>query len=88
MEGDDIEQPVHRHDSPTPIFSMNGDMPHVPITTLAGIASLTDCKYYTATRIFTDMVDSWKASERCWWGQAIFDVPRRLTFIPAASFLY
>lgn len=26
------------------IFSMNGDMPHVPITTLAGIASLTDCK--------------------------------------------
>lgn len=23
---------------------MNGDMPHVPITTLAGIASLTDCK--------------------------------------------
>lgn len=24
------------------IFSMNGDMPHVPITTLAGIASLTD----------------------------------------------
>ncbi|CAB1318327.1 unnamed protein product, partial [Coregonus sp. 'balchen'] len=43
-ESDDIEQPVHRHDSPTPIFSMNGDMPHVPITTLAGIASLTDCK--------------------------------------------
>lgn len=27
------------------IFSMNGDMPHVPITTLAGIASLTDCKW-------------------------------------------
>lgn len=26
------------------IFSMNGDMPHVPITTLAGIASLTDRK--------------------------------------------
>lgn len=26
------------------IFSMNGDIPHVPITTLAGIASLTDCK--------------------------------------------
>lgn len=27
-------------------FSMNGDMPHVPITTLAGIASLTDCEWH------------------------------------------
>lgn len=29
-------------------FSMNGDMPHVPITTLAGIASLTDCEWNSA----------------------------------------
>lgn len=29
------------------IFSMNGDIPHVPITTLAGIAGLTDCKCTT-----------------------------------------
>lgn len=34
--------------SPTLTFSMNGDMPHVPITTLAGIASLTDCECHTA----------------------------------------
>lgn len=33
--------------SPTLTFSMNGDMPHVPITTLAGIASLTDCECHT-----------------------------------------
>lgn len=33
--------------SPTLTFSMNGDMPHVPITTLAGIASLTDCEWHT-----------------------------------------
>lgn len=32
--------------SPTLTFSMNGDMPHVPITTLAGIASLTDCEWF------------------------------------------
>lgn len=33
--------------SPTLTFSMNGDMPHVPITTLAGIASLTDCEWHS-----------------------------------------
>lgn len=33
---------------PTLTFSMNGDMPHVPITTLAGIASLTDCEWNSA----------------------------------------
>ncbi len=32
--------------SSLPFFSMNGDMPHVPITTLAGIASLTDRKLH------------------------------------------
>ncbi|TRZ00280.1 hypothetical protein DNTS_011605 [Danionella cerebrum] len=40
-ESSDTEQPVHAREL-LPFFSMNGDMPHVPITTLAGIASLTD----------------------------------------------
>lgn len=26
-------------------IAMNGEIPSVPITTLAGISSLTDCKY-------------------------------------------
>lgn len=42
--------------SPTLTFSMNGDMPHVPITTLAGIASLTDCECHIVmlqTQVFT-----------------------------------
>lgn len=53
---------------------MNGDMPHVPITTLAGIASLTDCEWnrvdflhrQTQTFCFTEFeravaeVDSWR----------------------------
>lgn len=60
--------------SPTLTFSMNGDMPHVPITTLAGIASLTDCEWNrvdfllrrTQTFCFTEFergvaeVDSWR----------------------------
>lgn len=39
--------------SPTLTFSMNGDMPHVPITTLAGIASLTDCEWFPTLFGFT-----------------------------------
>lgn len=35
-----------------PAVSMNGDMPHVPITTLAGIAGLTDCKYTWHTLVY------------------------------------
>lgn len=27
-------------------MAMNGEIPSVPVTTLAGISSLTDCKYY------------------------------------------
>lgn len=30
---------------------MNGEIPSVPITTLAGVCSLTDCKYFIQTHI-------------------------------------
>ncbi len=44
-----------------PAVSMNGDMPHVPITSLAGIAGLTDCKYPNHT------TRNSRFQQRCLW---------------------
>lgn len=44
-KGGSVSSDLCIHASSLPFFSMNGDMPHVPITTLAGIASLTDREF-------------------------------------------
>ena len=37
---------------------MNGEIPSVPITTLAGISSLTDCKYITLSLLVLIVVET------------------------------
>ena len=36
--------------------TMNGEIPSVPITTLAGVSSLTDCKYMQLYNAMYDVV--------------------------------
>ena len=45
--------------------AMNGEVPSVPITTLAGLASLTHCKYSLKLSCYTDGALSELMSSDC-----------------------
>jgi len=52
---------------------MNGEIPSVPITTLAGISSLTDCKYWISKIFLWYIIELLKLYDN----QSIFDLQKK-----------
>ena len=69
---------------------MNGETPSVPITTLAGIASLTDCKWifiHTFLKRFDQKKHLWNCSSSNFWWCLIYAITTYLNMYWSYAFI-